>query len=146
MESAIGTISKSIRSESGVSSHVLKLQSYSPARVPFHLGSLVSISRFYLTSSSQQNGSMPARSLFATLLGGLLLCRLVQIDIAAERTSVLALKALLPILPLSVVRGTVLVVGAAFLVPAVVSRPNAVLVVALLFKRAALVLRKERNG
>jgi len=89
---------------------------------------------------------MPTRSLFATLLGGLLLCRLVQIDIAAERTSVLALKALLPVLPLSVVPGTVLVVGAAFLVAAVVSRPNAVLVVALLFKRAALVLQKDRNS
>ena len=89
---------------------------------------------------------MPTRSLFATLLGGLLLCRLVQIDIAAEGTSVLALKALFPVLPLSVVPGTVLVVGAAFLVAAVVSRPNAVLVFALLFKRAALVLRKERKG
>ena len=89
---------------------------------------------------------MPTRSLFATLLGGLLLCRLVQIDIAAERTSVLALKALLPVLPLSVVPGTVLVVGAAFLVAAVVSRPNAVLGVALLVKRAALVLQKDRNS
>jgi hypothetical protein len=89
---------------------------------------------------------MPTGSLFATLLGGLLLCRLVQIDVAMEGTSVLALEALLLILPLPVVPGTVLVVGAAFLVAAVVSRPNAVLVVALLFKRAALVLRKERKG
>ena len=130
----------------GVFSHDLKEQSYSPARVPVHLGSLVFNSRFYLTSPSQQNGSVPTRSLCATLLGGLLLYRLVQIDIAVERTSVLALKALLPVLPLSIVPGTVLVVGAAFLVAAVVSRPNAVLVVALLFDRAALVLRKGKTS
>jgi hypothetical protein len=72
---------------------------------------------------------------FATLLGGLLLGRLVQVDIAVEGASVLALQALLLVLSLSVVPGAILVVNAALLVAAVVSRPNAVLVVALLFEK-----------
>ena len=114
--------------------------------MPVHLGSSVFNSRCYLTSSSQQTASNPKRCRFATLFGGLLLCcRLVQIDIAAERAPVLALKALLAVLPLSIVPGAVLVVDAARLVAAVVSRPNAVLVVTLLFERAALVLRKEEG-
>jgi hypothetical protein len=66
---------------------------------------------------------MPTGSLYATLLGGLLLCRLVQVDIAMEGASVLALQAppgaLLPVLPLSVAPGAILVVGAALLVAAV---------------------------
>lgn len=56
------------------------------------------------------------------------------------RAPVLALEAFFPIVPLFVVPGAILVVGAALLVAAVVSRANAVLVVALLFNGAALVL------
>lgn len=115
--------------------------------MPVHLGSSVAISRCYLTSSSQQNDSTPTKSIVATLLGGLLLCRLVQVHVSVDgRAPILALEALLSILPLSVVPGAVLVVGAALLVAAVVSRPNAVLVVALLFNGAALVLQRERNS
>jgi len=87
------------------------------------------------------------KSIVATLLGGLLLCRLVQVHVSVDgRAPVLALKALLPILPLSIIPGAILVVGAALLVTAVVSWPNAVLVVALLFNGAALVLQKEGNS
>jgi hypothetical protein len=117
------TCKEFIQCQGGLSSHVLEEQSYSPARVPVHLGSLVFISRCYLTSSSQQNAGTPRRCHFATLLGGLLLCRLVQVDIAMEGASVLALQAppgvLLPVLPLSVAPGAILVVGAALLVAAV---------------------------
>lgn len=112
--------------------------------MPVHLGSSVVISRCYLTSPSQQHNSTLTKSIVATLRGGLLLCRLVQVHVSVDRRApVLGLEALFPILPLSVVPGAILVVGTALLVAAVVSRPNAVLVVALLFNGAALVLQKE---
>lgn len=84
------------------------------------------------------------RCLFATLLGGLLSRRLVQVHVPVERTPLLALLALLSVLPLSVVPGAILVVSNALLVAALISRPNAVRVVSLLLNGAALVLQRGR--
>lgn len=115
--------------------------------MPVHLESSIVISRYYLTSSSRQNDSTPTKSIVATLLSGLLLRWLVQVHVPVDRRApVLALEALLTVLPLSVVPGAILVVGVAVLVAAVVSWPNAVLVVTLLFNGTALVLQKEVNS
>lgn len=81
---------------------------------------------------------------FATLLGGLLPCRLVHVHISVDNTSLLALLAHFS-LSLSVVPGAVLVVGGALIVPALISRSRAVGEVTLLLNGGTLLLILQSN-
>lgn len=99
------------------------------------------------TLTLSKNLLLPVEMPFATLLGGLLSCRLVHVHISVDNTSLLALLALLAhfSLSLSVVPGAVLVVGGALLVPALISRPRAIGEVTLLLNGGALLLILQSN-